>query len=187
MSNKNGKKRVSELAKQLKVDSAEVVQIIKDLGSGKPHASALVSKDDEEIIRKALKSKNYTNGNGKKKKHGRPEWTPSPRQLKEIENMSALYMTQEEIALVMGISRATFNRAVKRNPDLLRHYRSGKAKQKLRLVQKASEMALDQNNTVMLKFLLQTQHHFKIEQEERNEDVQELARNVREAIKEMEL
>ena len=60
-------------------------------------------------------------------KGGRPLIELTAEQITEVGALAS-YLNQEQIADYLGVSRATFNRMLERDPEVLRQYKKGKSK-----------------------------------------------------------
>lgn len=90
----------------------------------------------------------------------REKWTPSADQLKQVETMSGLGLKVEQIAILLGVSKPTFDRAVRRIPALRDSIEKGREKSEGNLRQWAYESAR-KGNVAMQIFLLKTRCGFR--------------------------
>jgi len=109
----------------------------------------------------------------KKNKGGRPEIVLSDEQIAKVEELSA-YLNCEQIADYFGIDRDTFLAIRKRQPEVLRHYKKGKAHKIYKYAQKLEQKAtgIDENgDTTAIIFYLKTQAGWSTENKNDNQPV----------------
>lgn len=90
----------------------------------------------------------------------REKWAPTPEQIDQIEKMSGLGLTVEQIGQLLGVSKATFDRAAKREAVVREALERGRNKAQLSIVKSAYSQAAA-GNTAMTIFLLKTRYGYR--------------------------
>jgi DNA-binding XRE family transcriptional regulator len=81
------------------------------------------------------------------------------KQIAQVEALAA-YLTQEQIADYFGISRKTWYNLCERQPEILTHYKKGKANTVGDIARSLITKAREGDNTAMI-FYLKTQAHWR--------------------------
>jgi predicted transcriptional regulator len=95
-----------------------------------------------------------------KKKTGRPFISFDERQKDMIGTLAGMGLTQEQIADVLDVSRTTFFRRLKEDPELKEVYEKGLSKVKAKILMSAYRLALKGDKT-MLCFLMKTKYNYR--------------------------
>ena len=91
--------------------------------------------------------------------HKKPNWTPSEKDLDEIKTLAGYGLSHEKIAAVKGISRSTFEHAMKKNDILRNAMHEGRAMAETVITRCAFQMA--KVDPGMTKFWLQCRAKWK--------------------------
>src|SRR4051812_9304363 len=86
----------------------------------------------------------------------RPTWTPSETELKQIETMAALGLTNEQIAVSLGIVPATLYNKKKSNEEFDLAMKRGRAKAIIKAAARIMS-EIDDGNLQAAMFFLRTQ------------------------------
>ena len=90
----------------------------------------------------------------------REKWTPTEEQLKQIRTMAGLGLTVQKIGIILGISKATFDRAARRDPAVKEALEKGREQTELQVRAWAHKSA-ERGNVAMQIFLLKTRYGFR--------------------------
>lgn len=82
----------------------------------------------------------------------RPKITLDDKQVAQVEALASV-LTLEQIADYFGVARNTFTAICERQPDVLEHYKKGKAKAIANVAQNLIKQAQDGNTTAIIFFL----------------------------------
>lgn len=91
--------------------------------------------------------------------------TFTTKQIAQIESLSGVGMTVEEIADYMGVSKATFDRRVAEIPDLKEALRVGRTRAQGAVYRAAYEMATDKKHSDFTKFYMRSRYGWSEKQE----------------------
>lgn len=110
--------------------------------------------------KKKTKAKSGTSAS--KKKKGRPRAPDiTEADLKKIEGMAAFGMPVKKIAIIMGMSKATFERRCIENPLIFEALERGRANAEMQVTNAAYNMAKSGQNTAMTQFWLKCRAGWK--------------------------
>ena len=90
----------------------------------------------------------------------REKWKPTDEQLKQIRTMAGLGLTVERIAIILGVSKATLDRAARRDPAVRDAVEKGRETSGALLREWAYNSAR-KGNVAMQIFLLKTREGFR--------------------------
>lgn len=108
-----------------------------------------------------------------KLKKGRKHWKPTPEILAQVEAMAGRFLKEEQIAVLIGISTATWFEKKKHYPELSEAIKSGRAKVAANISNKLYEVAM-KGNPNLLQFLAKSVVGLK----ENEYQVQEVSQNI---------
>lgn len=165
--------KVRQYAKSIGITTAEAVDILKHLGTGKAHGNGAISSTDKKLLKKVIKSGKW-NGKKQKKKNGNGNKKHIDPEV--FEKLTCFGMSIEKAAIILGVAKSTIHDRMNAEPELRLAYERGKAKKEAKLIKTAYDMAIGGNKTMII-FLLKTKHGFiENAQVEDIETIQEKAR-----------
>jgi hypothetical protein len=95
-------------------------------------------------------------------KEPQPAWTPTEKQISQVEAWSAVRVPMEHMASLLGISKDTLERAIKKNDALRAALDIGRAKASANVRTTLYNMGVIDKDFQALRFWCQTQEGFKI-------------------------
>lgn len=85
----------------------------------------------------------------------------TPELLKMVEQFGVIRLPHDQIAIVLGVSKDTFELQMKRDPSLRQALDKGRASSSIESRKTLYQMAVKEKNPRMLEFYLKTQEGFK--------------------------